>query len=228
MTTVSAGSRLTVHGADSSVVLRTLREAHLEGGWSVAVLGDVAAMQAAGLTGATVLVEFPTEHGPLGLDAEVVDADGSLLLRAPGLRAAAIVEQRRENVRALVRLPVRGTVLAPTSTTSTRSQATTDIAYSGPGVALAGTTESVSGGGISVELQDVDGVPAGSTIYVELEMPSGELAPAVLNVLHHDGASLRARFVDISPMDRERLVRLVFTRQQAELAERRRRTVAAR
>ena len=40
-------------------------------------------------------------------------------------------------------------------------------------------------------------------------------------MLDHEGSTLRARFLDISPLDRERLVRLVFTRQRAELAERR-------
>jgi hypothetical protein len=232
MTTVAAGSRLLVQGAQASVVLRALRAAQLEGGWSVAVLGDVAALQAAGLTGRTAVVEFPTENGPVHLDAEVVQADGHFLLRAPGLRAAAIVEQRRENVRALVRLPLRGTVLAAASTAArsatsattgpatTRSQAGEDLAEAGPGVVLAGTTETVSGGGISLELQGAD-VAAGSTIYIEIGMPGGDLAPAVLTVLDHDGSMLRAQFVDISPLDRERLVRLVFTRQRAELAERR-------
>jgi hypothetical protein len=227
MTTVAAGSKLVVHGPDSPVVLRVLREAQLVGGWSVAVLGDVAALQASGVTGTPVLVEFPTESGMLGLDAEIVHADGTFLLRAPGLRAAALVEQRRENVRALVRLPLRGTVLAAQAP-ATRAQANQDIAYGGPGVALAGITESVSGGGISLALEGADEVAPGATIYLEIGMPGGDLAPAVLTVLDQDGMVLRARFVDISPLDRERLVRLVFTQQRAELAERRRQQASAR
>jgi hypothetical protein len=221
MTSVAPGSKLRVHGAQAPVVLRSLRPVTLEGGWSVAVLGDVAALQAAELAGRTLVVEFPTDHGPIRLDAELLQADGSFLLRAPGLRTAAIVEQRRVDVRALVRLPLRGTVL---SALATRSEATDDIDARSDrtaGVALAGTTETVSGGGISVELQGVDGVDAGATIYVELGMPGGDLAPAVLTVINHDGPTVRARFVDISPLDRERLVRLVFTRQRADLAERR-------
>jgi hypothetical protein len=227
MTTVAAGSRLVVQGAQAPVVLRALRPVQLQGGWSVAVLGDVAALQAAQLTGRTAVVEFPTDSGPVQLDAEVVQADGSFLLRAPGLRAATIVDQRRENVRALVRLPLRGTVLARTAT-ATRSQAVEDIADAAPGAVLAGTTETVSAGGISLELPEGEGVAAGATIYVELGMPGGDLAPAVLSVLDHDGSTLRARFVDISPLDRERLVRLVFTRQRAELAERRQQLDAGR
>jgi hypothetical protein len=227
MTTVAAGSKLIVHGDQAPVVLRTLRPAQLDGGWTVAVLGDVAALQAAGLTGRTAVVEFPTEHGPVELDAEVVQTDGAFLLRAPGLRTAALVEQRRENVRALVRLPLRGTVLTGAAP-STRSQATEGLADSGPGVALAGTTETVSGGGVSLELEDGDSVAPGSRIYIELGLPGGDLAPAVLAVLDHEGSTVRARFVDISPLDRERLVRLVFTRQRAELQERRQQAQPAR
>jgi hypothetical protein len=193
----------------------------------VSVLGDVAALQAAGLAGRVATVQFPTAQGPVQLDAELVHADGSFLLRAPGLRAAAIVEQRRENVRALVRLPLRGAVLGR-QITVTRAEAEDDLADADSGVVLIGTTETVSAGGISLELRDGDEVDPGSTIYVELGMPGGDLAPAVLSVLDHDGLTLRARFVDISPLDRERLVRLVFTRQRAELAERRQRREAAR
>jgi hypothetical protein len=220
MTSVASGSRLLIHGAEA-VVLRTLRPVQLEGGWSVAVLGDVAALLAAELAPGPVVAEFSTDHGPLRLDAEIVQGEGSFLLRAPGLRTAAMVEQRREDVRALVRLPLRGTVL---SAVATRSQATEDIdarSAETAGVMLAGTTETVSGGGISVELPDQPGVTPGMTIYVELVMPGGDLAPAVLTVIDHDGPTVRARFVDISPLDRERLVRLVFTRQRADLAERR-------
>jgi hypothetical protein len=227
MTTVAAGSRLLVRGGSAPVVLRALGPVQLAGEWSVTVLGDLAGLQAAGLTGRTAVVEFPTDQGPVQLDAELVHAGGTFQLRAPGLRAAALVEQRRENVRALVQLPLRGSVLARGST-ATRSQAEHELADAGPGMVLAGTTETVSGGGISLELADGDEVLAGSTIYIELGMPGGDLAPAVLSVLDHDGATLRARFVDISPLDRERLVRLVFTRQRADLAERRRQREVAR
>lgn len=228
MTTVAAGSRLLVHGGKAPVVLRTLRAAQLRGGWSVDVIGDVAALQAAGLTGRTAVVEFPTAEGPMRLDVKVVQEDGSLRLQAPGLRAAAVIDQRRTSVRAPVRLPLRGAVLA-TASTSTRSQAAVNITADGARrVVLTGTTETVSSGGISLELPGADGISAGASIYVELEMPGGALAPAVLSVLDHDGRTLRARFVDISPLDRERLVRLVFIRQRAELAERRQRIGSAR
>jgi len=228
MSTVAAGSKLLVQGAKAPVVLRTLRPARLEGGWAVAVLGDVAAVQAAGLTGRTVAVEFPTENGPVRLDAEVVDAEGSFLLRAPGLQPAAIVEQRRENVRAQVRLPLRGAILATAALTRSQAAELISDGITGDfGGILAGSTETVSGGGISLELSGVDGVLTGAQMYIEIGMPGGDLAPAVLSVLERDGSTLRAQFVDISPLDRERLVRLVFTRQRAELAERRQRIEAS-
>jgi hypothetical protein len=205
---------LLVHGGQTSLVLRSLRAVELDGGWCVPVMGDVGAMQAAGLTTPTTLVEFPTDAGPVRLDAELVQADDTFVLRAPGLRTAAMIEQRRENVRGLVQLPFRGTVLAAASTRSQVPDST--------GVDLEGITQTVSGGGISADLDGTLSVTPGSRIYVELGMPGGDLAPAVMTVVEHAGPRVRARFTDISPLDRERLVRLVFARQRAELAERRR------
>jgi hypothetical protein len=235
---------LLVHGERLPLSLRSLRAVELNGGWSVPVLGDVAAVQAAGLLTGTAVVEFPTDHGPIRLDAELIQTDGRFVLRAPGLRPAARVEQRREDVRGVVQLPLRGTILAIAST-STRSQARSQVrsktrsqpdesavgpaaavgaagADDGGIVVLEGVTETVSGGGISAELIGAAGVTPGSKIYVELGMPGGDLAPAVMTVLEHDGPRVRARFIDISPLDRERLVRLVFTKQRVDLAERRR------
>jgi hypothetical protein len=222
MASVAAGSRLLVQGARVPLVLRSLRGVDLEGGWTVPVMGDVAALRdAAGLGSGTILVEFPTEHGPVRLDAELVQSDDALLLRAPKLRTAAMVEQRRENVRGVVQLPVRGSVLG-TGATPSRAQAAARSADDGMNVDLEGVTHTVSGGGISADLTAAGGFAPGTRIYVEIGLPGGELAPAVMAVLEHDGPRVRASFVDISPMDRERLVRLVFTRQRADLAERRR------
>jgi hypothetical protein len=224
MTTVTAGSRLVIHGPESTLTLRTLRTIELVGDWYVPVMADLELLQAAGVTDATSEVDFPTDQGRLRLDAELLQTDEALVLRAPGLRTAAMIEQRRENVRGLVRLPLRGKVLVSSGAAS-RSQGAQEAQESDRpeiGVDLAGTTSSVSGGGISAELTMADWVDAGSKIYVEIEMPGGDLAPAVMTVLHHEGQLVRARFVDISALDRERLVRLVFARQRAELAERRR------
>ena len=218
MTTVASGSKVLVHGSQSTVTLRSLRSVDLDGGWSVGVLGDLGQLEAAGVSAPLVDVEFVIDGTRVRLDAELVKSEGVFLLRAPGLRTAALEEQRRENVRALIRLPLRGTVLTA-SDSPTRPRG--DEQVSGD-IQLSGVTRTVSGGGISVELEEQSGVVPGTTIYIELEMPSGELAPAVLTVVEQEGPTVRARFVDISPLDRERLVRLVFTRQRAELAERRR------
>lgn len=218
MTSVAAGSKLIVHGAQGTVVLRSLRTVELEGGWQVSVLGDLAALQSAGIDGGTLPVDFATDQGLLRLEAEVLVGDGSFLLKVPGLRTAALVEQRRENVRAGVRLPLRGTVLS--SGVDTRSQAEADLDQGGAQVILDGITETVSAGGISAQLAAGTIVP-GARIYLELAMPGGNLAPAVLSTLGQAGTIIRAEFVDISPLDRERLVRLVFSQQRAELAGRR-------
>lgn len=221
-----------VHGGGVPISLRSLRAVELDGGWSVPVLGDVVALQDAGLLTGAAVVEFPTDQGPVRLDAELVQANGRFALRAPGLRTAAMVEQRRENVRGVVQLPVRGSILTLAST-STRSEARSQTgskrwprrgdSESVSNVVLEGITKTVSGGGISAELNGAaTGFVPGAKIYVELGMPGGDLAPAVLTVLAHDGPRVRARFVDISPLDRERLVRLVFARQRVDLAERRR------
>jgi hypothetical protein len=66
------------------------------------------------------------------------------------------------------------------------------------------------------------GLVPGARIYLELGLPGGDLALAVMSVIDQRGPRVRASFVDISPLDRERLVRLVFKRQRAELADRRR------
>jgi PilZ domain len=237
MATVAAGSRLLVHGERVPLSLRSLRAVELAGGWSVPVMGDAAALQAAGLLSGAAVVEFPTDHGPVRLDAELIRTDGRFVLRAPGLRTAAMVEQRRENVRGVVQLPLRGSVLAAASDptrSAARSQSgpkarpRTFSQQSGPAapddgvsVILEGFTETVSGGGISAELTGATGFSPGTKIYVELRMPSGDLAPAVMTVLEHEGSKVRARFSDISALDRERLVRLVFTKQRVDLAERR-------
>ncbi len=248
MAAVAAGSRLRVLGTRSALTVRSLRTTELDGGWLMPVLGDVAALETAGVTarpaheagrpdGAdepgddqsglstlTATVEFPTDAGLLRLDAEIVCGEGIFLLRAPGLRTADLSDQRREDVRGLVHLPIRGTVL---SRAAGRAEAQAEAAAAPQAdepvsAELSGVTESVSAGGFSADLELSGWVTPGCRIYVELSLPNGEIAPAVLSVLERDGARVRAQFLDISPLDRERLVRLVFARQRAELAERRR------
>jgi hypothetical protein len=216
MTSVQVGSRILVRGERQAVVLRTLRAADLEGGWAVPVMADLAALQSAGLGPGPAEVEIRTPQGLCTLDAELVRGHDGFTLRAPGLRTAAVMEQRREAVRAMVALPLRGTVLARGAT-----------APDGPSPVLTGRTRTVSAGGLAVALDVPAGsLPPGATLYLELALPGGDLAPVVVTVLGReqddDGDMLRVRFADISPLDRERLVRLVFAQQRADLAERRR------
>lgn len=217
MASVTAGSRLLItlendpgDPAGEPLVARSLRPADLDDDWVIPVMVDAGRLPA-GDGPRPGVAEFVTATGRRRLDAELVHDGRVLVLRAPGLRTAAFTEQRRENVRGEVQLPLRGTVLAGGSEPGEGAVAD-----------LSGVTASVSAGGLSVELEAGVTMPAGARIYVELSMPGGDLAPCVLSVVANQDGQLRARFIDISPLDRERLVRLVFARQRAELAERRR------
>lgn len=222
MASVAAGSKILIHGPHLPLVLRSLRPVDLNGGWTVPVMGDVAAFQAARVGPGAAVVEFATDLGPVLLDAELVQSDKFFVLRAAGLRPAAIVDQRRENVRGTVQLPLRAALLTAGSTANRRSSVISDetVADGGAAAALFGLTSTVSAGGISADLANLPGLGDGATVYVELELPAGDLAPAVMTVLEQTGSLVRARFVDISALDRERLVRLVFARQRSELAGR--------
>lgn len=220
MASVVAGGRVTVHGPRRAVVMRALRRAQLTSGWRLPVLVDAAALDEAGVGGDPCPAELATDDGTVLLDATLERLDGSLLLRDPAMSVAALTEQRREDVRARVSLDLRGRLLQGSYTDLTP----TDLAARPAGrveiADLAGRTRSISAGGIAATVTGP--VPAaGSRVYLELAFPHGELAPAVLNVVATDGGLLRGRFVDISPRDRERLVRLVFARHRVELAARR-------
>ena len=62
-----------------------------------------------------------------------------------------------------------------------------------------------------------------------MTLPSGEQVAAVVEVVDLRGWWVRVAFLDIEPRAREKLVRLVFSRERAALAQRReRRTVEVR
>jgi PilZ domain len=218
MAALMAGSRiLVVAGASRPIVLRALRSADLSGGWVVPVLAGLGALEAAGAEHGSagepwpIEIDVVTDAGRLRLEAELVSTGELLLVRAPGLRTAALTEQRRTDVRGRVAIEVRGTVLAAPA----------------PASVLTGVTTTVSGGGLCVLLGDAPrAVTAGCRLYVELSMPGGEPAPAVVSVVSRepspDGVLVRMRFTDISARDTERLVRLVFSQPQAEPGQRRR------
>jgi hypothetical protein len=232
MAVVEAGSRVLLRTAKGERVLRTLRDVHVdpqsEVAWFVPVVADVAAL---GMGPGTA--ELPTADGVLQAQV-ILEGQGSALgLRATGPNGKPLL-QRRGDVRSALNIPVRAALLPDGPLTTRPAPLTGSGARSAD---IDGTTLDASGGGLSAhmngELLDAvlrDGTPgghrplgAGTRLYVELDLPDGRgPAAAVAVVVVQRGALLRARFHDISPADRERLVRIVFARHRDDLAERRR------
>jgi hypothetical protein len=160
-------------------------------------------------------VEIATASGLVTAPGRVVqDGAGGLVLR---LSRAREVTQRREAVRGEVELSLRVAVR--------------DGDLTGRGRVVRGRTVNVSAGGLLARL-DVNPaglVDIGMLLPAEMTLPSGERVAAVLEVVELRGWWIRTAFVEIDPRARERLVRLVFTRERAALAQRReRRSVEVR
>ena len=216
MTSVPAGSRLVLCTDAGDVSLRSLREVDLVDGWAIPVIAPAWV-----LGHGEGRLRLATSGGAAELSAHLVADGGQLVLRAgkaaPG--ASVVVQQRRADVREEVELGLRGAVVDRLGQDAL-AETTID-----------GATVSVSAGGLRarvgaarVEAGLVEAgldAPAGARLYLELELPGGQLVPCVVGVVELRGGLLRARFVDIAPVDRERLVRLVFTEQRIRLAERR-------
>jgi hypothetical protein len=225
MVTIASGCRLVLRTPEGPVAARTLAEADLSGSWCVPVLVDADVLAARAMPESprserhpaiSGVAEFSTDAGLLRRDADLVPGQGSLILRRASLRVAALSEQRREHVRGPLSLPVRGALLSTPAIHGRREAARRE----GEPM-LTGETTDVSAGGLGVRLS---GLPAslttGDRVYLELQLPNGELAPAVAMVLERDGDLLRTELVDVSALDRERLVRLVFALQRKHLARR--------
>ena len=228
MVAVAAGDRLVLRTEGGLLAVRALQRAELVGPWRVLVLAPVG--RATAVTG---VLEIAAEgSGTVRLPARLALAEGSLVLEAgqagrpTGTYAPADVGQRRDDVRGEVHLPVRVAAL------DGRAEQALG------GVVLTGHTLDVSAGGARLGLPGLRRAPlVGARLYVEVELPDGELAPAVVRVVGPDGAAptratavvpagtseriVRVRFVDLAPLDRERLVRLVFAAERRLLAERR-------
>jgi hypothetical protein len=237
MAVVAAGSRVLLRTAKGSRVLRTLRDVSLDVGsgvaWFIPVVGDVSALALGPGT-----ADLPTSDGVLQAQVVVEGQGGGLGLRPIGASGRPLL-QRRGDVRTALSLPVRAALL-PDGPLSTRP-----APFSGSharAAELHGTTINASGGGMSARVEGPlldsvlrDGTPggrralrAGARLYAELDLPDGRgPAAAVLVVVLQRGALLRARFHDIAPADRERLVRMVFARHRADLSQRRRALDAA-
>jgi hypothetical protein len=231
MTVVAAGSRVLLRTANGVRALRTLRDVTVEPGsgvsWFLPVVAEVDALALGPGT-----AELPTPDGVLQVQVALEGQGGRL-----GLRPVAPPEgpllQRRGDVRSSVSVPVRGALL-PDGPLNTRP-----APLSGDGARradLQGVTIDASGGGIAATVagrlldagvaDEASGgnrpIVAGSRLYVEFDLPDGRgPVTAVAVVVLQRGPLLRARFHDITPADRERLVRVVFAQHRDELRERR-------
>jgi hypothetical protein len=213
MVAVAAGDRVVLRTDEGYVALRVLRGAELVGAWRLDVLALVGRVRP--MTG---LLELATVGGPVvRLPARLAVVDGAVVLQAgrsdapTGVAPAADVPQRRVDVRAEVHLPVRAAAVDRRGEGVLR------------GAVLAGHTLDVSAGGARLDLPALhDVLGGGCRLYTEIELPGGLVAPAVVAVVRHAlPGPAQVRFLDVAPVDRERIVRLVFEAERRLLAERR-------
>ena len=226
MTVVAAGSRVLLRTEKGVRVLRTLRDVAVEPdsgiSWFLPVVADVDAFALG-----TGTADLPTPDGVIQVQVALEGQGGRLGLR-PVAPPAGPLLQRRGDVRSAVSVPVRGALLPDGPLTSRPAPLSGDGARRAD---LQGVTIDASGGGVAATVAGrlldavADGRPieAGTRLYVEFDLPDGRgPAAAVAVVVLQRGPLLRARFHDITPADRERLVRLVFAQHRDELRERRR------
>jgi hypothetical protein len=217
MVAVTPGDRVVLRTDDGYVALRVLRAVELVGPWQVHVLALVGRAPCA--TGTLELAR--DGGGVVALPARLGVVDGALVLQAghASTPTGALVsddgEQRRDDVRGELHLPIRAAALDGPAEEAFR------------GRTVVGHTLDVSAGGARLDLPGLAGaLGKGCRLYLEGELPGGELAPAVVTVVRHEpSGAVRVRFVDIAPLDRERLVRLVFEAERRLLAERRLRLI---
>ena len=207
---VAAGSTMVFVAGDRRIPMRALAAADDDS--DVPVL---ATLEVLGLGSGRV--EIATPSGLVTAPARVVrDGSGGLLLRFTRARE---VTQRREAVRGDIELSLRVALRDGERTGS------------GGGRVVRGRTVNVSAGGLLARL-DVNPaglVDVGTRLPAEMTLPSGDRVAAILEVVEVRGWWIRTSFVEIDPRACEKLVRLVFTRERAALAQRReRRTVEVR
>ncbi len=216
MAHLPAGTRVVLHGEQGSTLLRTLEAVDLGGAFEVAVMGD------AGSQVRTGRVEITVPQGVLTVPARLDDDGPGLVLRSTG-ELPSQPEQRRDNVRAALTLPVRAAVLDDARPDAlggpgARVQDLVEV----PGAVLTGVTTSVSGGGVALLLQAAPaGIGPQDRLYLEIELAPDQLVAALCRVVQIRRDALRLSFLDITAADVERLVRAVFAEQRRALAARR-------
>ncbi len=195
---------MVLRAAHRTVPLRTLASVSLEGSWSVPVMTEA-------LCAVRGTVEVQTPMGVVTCEAEVVHVESGvhsgMVLRS--VRDSAVHQvQRRSHVRVAVDLPLRAAALAG--------------GRPGCPEEFSGRTVSIGGGGVSIAWDQAVPLTLGARVFVELQLPDAGLVPAVVRVVAGDDQRVRVAFVDVAPIDVERLVALVFRVQREQLAERRR------
>jgi hypothetical protein len=205
MPTVAAGTRLMLHTSTGLIGMRCLRSTDLVGAWAIPVMASAAA-----LVEGHGLVELTTVDGVVRVHAQLVQGSDALLLCPGDGGGRPVLQQRRNDVRATVALPLRGVFLEPGIV-----PAELDAQFSA-------STDNLSGGGLAAVLpQDFLVGPPGDRVFLELTLQAGRVVPLVLRVVDRQGHRLRGTFLDIAAADREALVRLVFEQQRRLLAGRR-------
>ena len=209
MVTLEAGTRILLTCDGTRTTLRTLAAAPLDGPWELPVLAAVT-----GLRDGTGTIEVATARGLLALPARLTVTDAGLTLRAaPGAGDAPVrFRQRRQDVRGALELALLCAILPDGDPGAEHGPVRT------------GLTTSVSGGGVGLLLHTVASGPGraptpvpGDLVHLELHLDPQDPVPAVAEVV--DAAPvLRARFLRIAPLDRERLVRAVFEAERQALA----------
>lgn len=198
--TVELGTRLVVRTAQRSLPVRLLAPLRLDGAWSVPVMTDVTVGALRGI------LQVETMGSPAEIQVELVREGPTMIMRVvDGAELERV--QRRSHVRVKVELPVRAALLEPR-----------------PGVPeeFSGHTMSIGGGGVALAWDISLPVGEGTRMFLELQLPDDLLIPAVVTVVAGQGRCHRVRFLDIAPIDVERLIALVFRTQRQLLAQRRR------
>jgi hypothetical protein len=200
---VQAGDRLVLRTARRAVSTRALAAVDLTGAWTVPVLADVHGAGRGRL-------ELPGPAGLVQVEAELVVQHHGLFLCSVDSAPAHLV-QRRAHTRAVVDLPVRGAVLTtgpPAGSTAPAGE------LEELDEQMWGRTLSMSGGGLSVHWDHAPHLARGARLYLELQMPDGVPVPVVVSVVAARRYHARVRFLDIAPVDTDRLVGLVFQAQR--------------